>query len=376
MMKFALTLSVYISRQFIYSFLLVLSVFAILIFMMDAVELLRKASSKQIPFMIMADMVLLKLPMLLQVILPFIILVASVLTYTSLARRSELVVIRSAGVSVWEFLMPSVVCAFLIGMLVVTVINPVSAIMLNKYEHLNAKYFEDKQNLLDISETGLWLRQKYEMLPEQNEENETINELIFHAKEVTGNNNISLINVEIYAFDNQDNFIYRIDAPIAHLKENQLLIENALVTFRDNENHKVKSFSIDTNLKPSDVQNSFADPQAISFFQLPFFINKLESSGFSALGHILQWHKILSSPFFYAAMVIIGAVFSLKAPRQGSIGFAIAVSVVFGFIIYFLSNLVSSIGLSGSMPVAISAWIPIVITAFIGIAMLLHYEDG
>jgi lipopolysaccharide export system permease protein len=375
-MKFALTLSVYISRQFIYNFLLVLSVFAILIFMMDAVELLRKASSRQIPFMVMADMVLLKLPMLLQVILPFIILVASVLTYTSLARRSELIIIRSAGVSVWEFLMPSIVCAFLIGIMVISVINPVSAIMLNKYEHLDAKYFENKQNLLDISETGLWLRQKYEVLPEENEDDEIFNELIFHSKEVTGNNNISLQNVEIYAFDEKDNFIYRIDAPTAHLKENQLLIENALVTFRNNKNSKVKLFSIDTNLKPSDVQNSFANPQAISFFQLPFFINKLEASGFSALPHVLQWHRILSSPFFYAAMVVIGAVFSLKAPRQGSIGFAIALSVVFGFVIYFLSNLVSSIGLAGSMPVAISAWTPIVITAFIGVTMLLHYEDG
>ena len=161
-MKFALTLSVYISRQFVFFFLMTLSIFAILIFMMDSVEMLRKASALQIPMFIMADMVLLKLPMLLQVILPFIILVSSVLTYTSMARRSELVVIRSAGVSVWEFLMPSVITAFMIGIFTASVINPISALMLNKYEHLNAKYFENKQNLLDISETGLWLRQKYE----------------------------------------------------------------------------------------------------------------------------------------------------------------------------------------------------------------------
>jgi lipopolysaccharide export system permease protein len=375
-MKFALTLSVYISRQFVFFFLMTLSIFAILIFMMDSVEMLRKASALQIPMFIMADMVLLKLPMLLQVILPFIILVSSVLTYTSMARRSELVIIRSAGVSVWEFLMPSVITAFMIGIFTASVINPISALMLNKYEHLNAKYFENKQNLLDISETGLWLRQKYEIFPQVKDAKENLNELVFHAKEVTGNNNISLIDIEIYAFDYQDNFIYRIDAPVAHLKENQLLIESALVTFRNNKNNKVAAFSIETNLKPSDVQNSFADPQAISFFELPFFIRKLESSGFSALPHILQWHKILSSPFFFAAMVLIGAIFSLKAPRQGSIGYAISVSILFGFVIYFLSNLISSIGLAGSMPVAVAAWTPVVITGFMGVALLLHYEDG
>ncbi len=375
-MKFAVTLSAYISRQFIQSFLVVFGIFAVLIMMMDAVELLRKASSREVPFIILVNMVFLKLPMLMQTILPFIILVSAVLAYTSLARRSELVVIRSAGVSVWEFLMPSVITAFLIGALVVLAINPLSSIMLNKYEHLNAKYFENRQNLLDISETGLWIRQQYDVRPEKVKGDVQHIDMIIHAQDVSGTDNIRLQNIEIIAFDDDDNFIYRVDSPEGRLNNGKWDFSDANVTFRNNSSRQVGDFALETNLRQNDIQNSFADPQAISFFQLPAFITRLEQSGFSSLAHVLQWHKIMASPFFYAAMVLIGAIFSLKAPRQGMIGFSITLSIVFGFIIYFLSNLVSSIGLSGSMPVFVSAWTPVFITMLAGAGLLLHYEDG
>ncbi len=375
-MKMAITLSAYISRQFMVSFLVVCGIFSTLIMLIDAIELLRKASSREIPFLIMVDMVALKLPMILQVILPFITLVASVLAYTNLARRSELVVIRSAGVSVWEFLLPSVITAFCVGLIVIFALSPLSSLMLNKYERLNAKYFENKQNLLDISETGLWFKQEYQILPGNIEEKEVNNEMIIHSQEVTGSKDIILGGVEIIALDSNYEFAFRVDAPQAIVKDNFLQLKDVTITDKENQTKKVSEYNLATNLKQDDIQNSFADPQSISFFELPTFINKLEKSGFSALGHILQWHKIMSSPFFYAGMVLIGAIFSLKAPRQGMIGYSITFTIIFGFIIYFLSNLVSSIGLSGSIPIIVSAWTPVIITIFIGVGLLLHYEDG
>jgi lipopolysaccharide export system permease protein len=375
-MKFVLILSKYISKQFFASFILVVGIFSVLISMIDAVEMLRKATTREIPFIILVDMVLLKLPILIQTIMPFIILVSAVLAYTALARRSELVVIRSAGVSVWEFLVPSIISAFAIGIFIMLVINPLSAAMLNKYEHLNAKYFENRQNLLDISDTGLWIKQEYQVLPATKDNKDIKNEMIIHAIDVKGSQNITLQDVEIIAFDENDVFTFRVDSPSARLKDNRLILSDASITNKDNKIVNVGSFYLDTNLKQNDIQNSFADPQAISFFELPAFINKLEKSGFSAIPHIMQWHKIMAAPFFFAAMVMVGAIFSLKAPRQGMIGHSITYSVIFGFIIYFLSNLVSSIGLSGSMPVMISAWIPILITMLAGVGFLLHLEDG
>lgn len=379
-MKLPLTLSFYIIRQFLWSFLIVFTVFAVLIALMDTVELLRKSSGRDIPFYVLIEMVVLKFPLLIQVIMPFIILVSSVLAYTSLAKRQELVIIRSAGISVWEFLLPSVVSAFAIGVFVVLILNPIACSMLSRFELLEARYFYNKQNLLEISDQGLWIRQEVgaEVVEggEDSDAGGREGNIIIHAQEISGDHDVNLKNVTSFGFTKDNLFSYRVDSEKASLSDKNWKFYDALITFSDGRSEKVEQYLIPTNVNSGDIQKSFSDPQTISFWELPNFISKLNKSGFSDVSHVIHYHKLLSSPFFYAVMVLIGALFSLKAPRQGAVGYSISYSIVLGFIIYFVSNLVASIGLSGSLPVVVAAWSPVVMTGFLGFLILLHLEDG
>jgi lipopolysaccharide export LptBFGC system permease protein LptF len=67
---------------------------------------------------------LLKLPDVGQIVLPFAILFAALYTFWSLVRKQELVIVRSAGLSVWQFLAPIVGVAMLAGVVHMTVLNP------------------------------------------------------------------------------------------------------------------------------------------------------------------------------------------------------------------------------------------------------------
>lgn len=387
-MKLPLTLSYYLIRQFLWSFFIVFSVFTVLIILIDAVELLRRASGRDIPFYVLLEMVILKFPLLIQTIMPFIILVSSVLTYTSLARKQELVVIRSAGVSAWEFLMPNVVIAFALGVFAITIFNPIACIMLSRFELLEARYFYNKQNLMEISDQGLWIRQEIDVRndSEGNEDEEasgeegagdTLYNVIIHAEEVTGEKEVMLTNVSAFGFTADDIFSYRVDSESARLREGSWSFNNARITFTDGRNEEIGTYKIPTNVDSGDIQKSFSDPQTISFWELPNFISKLNKTGFSDISHSVHYQKLLSSPFFYAVMVLIGALFSLRAPRQGNrVGYAVSFSVVLGFVIYFISNLVSSIGLSGSLPVSVASWSPVFLTGFFGFLVLLYLEDG
>jgi len=75
-------------------------------------------------------------------------------------------------------------------------------------------------------------------------------------------------------------------------------------------------------------------------------------------------------------MVLIGALFSLKAPRQGKLGYSITISIVLGFLIYFISNVIYSLGMSGSLPVAVASFSPALVAGILGFLILLHLEDG
>ena len=114
----------------------------------------------------------------------------------------------------------------------------------------------------------------------------------------------------------------------------------------------------------------------MSFWDLPGFINTLEAAGFSALRHRLHWHSILSIPLLLCAMVLIAATFSLRLTRRGGTGLLILVGLFAGFLLYFLTDIVLALGMSASIPVVLAAWAPSGVFALLGLAMLLHLEDG
>ena len=57
-------------------------------------------------------------------------------------------------------------------------------------------------------------------------------------------------------------------------------------------------------------------------------------------------------------------------------GAIVGLGVATGFLIYFFSDVAFALGLSSSIPIALAAWTPASVTGSIGIALLLHLEDG
>ena len=98
-----------------------------------------------------------------------------------------------------------------------------------------------------------------------------------------------------------------------------------------------------------------------------------------ASGHVevSQANRVLmADPLLLCAMVLIAATFTLRHARRGGTTFIIAGGVLTGFVLYFFSDVVIALGLSDSIPIALAAWTPSGVTMLLGLAMLLHLEDG
>src|SRR5690606_30300204 len=110
------TLTAYLARLYALSFLGLLGILLAIVYLFDTVELLRRAAKfEDVPLSLVLQMGLLKLPDVGQVVLPFAILFSALYTFWLLARRHELVILRAAGLSVWQFLGPIVGVAVLAG---------------------------------------------------------------------------------------------------------------------------------------------------------------------------------------------------------------------------------------------------------------------
>ena len=79
---------------------------------------------------------------------PFTVLLAAMVSFAVLARRSELVVTRAAGVSVWRLITPALVVAALLGVFAFAVYNPIASAFAARFETLEQRYFDRSSSRL------------------------------------------------------------------------------------------------------------------------------------------------------------------------------------------------------------------------------------
>ena len=78
------------------------------------------------------------------------------IAFLNLSRKMELVVVRAAGLSVWQFLIPPLAVVVLIGVLSVTAYNPASTWMKQRSDEIESKVFGGPA----MGSVGMWIRQK------------------------------------------------------------------------------------------------------------------------------------------------------------------------------------------------------------------------
>ncbi|MCM0020974.1 MAG: LPS export ABC transporter permease LptG [Tagaea sp.] len=364
-MRLSPTLSGYIGRQFALALVSIFALFLLVVFMFDAIELLRRAAGRaDASTGLVLRMALLKLPNMAEELAPFVVLFAAMITFWRLTRSHELTVARAAGVSVWQFLLPVVVVATLFGAFKVAVVNPAAATFYASYERLEAQLLRGRSSLLAVSESGFWLRQI-----------DANGNSVVHARRVSSAE-MTLFDVIIFNFEGQDRFVGRVDAARAALRDGYWEVDEAWVTAPERPARFEPRYRVPTSMTAEQIQDSFASPTTISFWELPGFIRLLESAGFTATRHRLHWHQLMAAPLLLAAMVLIAATFSLRPHRRGGTSLLIVSGVVTGFLLFFASSLVGALGQSAAIPAVLAAWTPATVCTMLGIALLLHLEDG
>lgn len=364
-MTLSWTLSYYIGRQFLLAVCIALFGFIALGCLIDVIELLRRASGQQsVPFSVIIGLALLNLPALTLKFVPYAVLVGTMLALTRLTRTQELVVARAAGVSVWQFMAPVMAVALGFGIFMVAVFGPFASILLMRHEQMEAKYLSGRVSLLSISDSGLWLRQ----IEEQEEH-------IIYARAVSPSD-MSFSGVIVFSFDKDKRFSERMDAKRAVLGTGHITLQAVTRSLPGKPSEKLAGVALPTSLTMGTIQDSFASPETLSLWQLPGFISLLEESGFSALKHRLYLHTMLATPFLLMGTVLLAAVFSLRQPRRGKIGILIVAGMIAGFLMNFFTRIISALGESGTLPVAVAAWAPAGVVIMVGAALLLHLEDG
>ncbi len=368
-MRLTSILGRYITKQLVLNFLAVLLMISGIIFLFDTIEQLRRSSSRpDVDFLFVLKMASSKLPRTFEMVFPFVMMIAAMLTFWKVSRTNEFVVIRSAGVSIWGFLTPVLAAIFVIGMINITIINPISSYLYEVYETMDLRFKSKNPNAVLFSTKGLWIR----------EASEDGNVLVLEAKSVQQEDEMLLLrNVSLLEMTRNSYLLKRFEAYAAELHKNMIDMKDVKVFETGKPMEKMNNFVYKTNLTVDRIRENFIDPEAISFWDLPDTIEFYEKSGFSVVRHKMRYLSLWASPFLLMAMVLIAAVFALKANvRRGGVMFLVVGGIATGFLVYFLSQIIYALGINTYIPVLIAVWTPILIIVMISVSVLLHLEEN
>jgi lipopolysaccharide export system permease protein len=336
-----------------------------LVLMVDFVEMLRRtAGFENASAMTVLQITIYRAPHITERVLPFTVLIGGMVCYLNLSRRLELVIARASGISAWQFLRPALVVAFLIGIVGTTIYNPVAAVMRDQSQRMEAEIFGTGNRSLHDVGSGFWVRQK-----------SADGQAVINAKQ-SRQQGVELTGVTVFRFDDSDNVLGRIDAKKATLQDRVWRLEGARV-FMDGkppEDHDV--YDLSTHLTRAQVQESFATPETVPFWQLSSFIQLAENSNFAASGYRLQYYQLLLLPLYLAAMVLLAAAVSLRLFRFGGVQKMVMGGIGAGFLLYVLSKVTGDLSKAGLMSAVLAAALPPLAGGVIAVTALLYQEDG
>lgn len=363
-----MTLHWYFARKFLWTYLGITAIFIVILGLIDLVDELQ--DFPDLPFWDVVEVVLLNLPHANYEILPLVIILASVALFVRLARSSEMVVVRASGLSGLRGMGAPVLMAAVVGMVSITVFNPLVAASSKRYHDLVATYSGFGSNILALSSEGLWLRQG-------SAEGQTV----IHAASASADVSV-LNNATFISFSPEGAPLRRITAARASLGAGEWQLSDVkLWTLSGGLNpeasaQKMDSLSVPSALTREGIVDSFGKPEYIPIWDLPQFIAQLEEAGFSARRYAVWYQMELARPIFLMALVLVAAAFTMRHVRTTNTGLSVLIAIMLGFSLHYVRNFAQVLGENGQIPVILAAWAPPVASLLLALGIVLHMEDG
>lgn len=360
-----MTLSLYIARRFLTTFLIVLGAFCGVLFLIDMVDQVRRVPDS--PMSGIVGLALLHVPGTVYHVLPLIMMLTAIALFLRLARTSELVAVRAAGRSALRTVAGPALAALILGAIAVAVFDPLVAATSKRYAIVSGEGATLSE--ASLAGDGLWLRQ-----------GDPTGQWVIRAASVDPSGT-TLNDVTFLQLGADGQPATRVEAKSASLQDGQWVATDAkewrfdaAVAARSSDLQP--RLLLKSTLTADQIRDSLGDPSELSIWDLRAYITQLERAGFSSTRYAVWFQMELALPLLLAAMVLVGSGFTMRHVRFGQSGPLVLAALVCGIAIFFVRNFAQVLGDSGQIPILLAAWSPPVAAALLAVSLLLHLEDG
>lgn len=344
----------YIGRAVTTGVLSVIAVFLVLYTVMGFVDELDQVGRHKYTIWHALGYSLLRLPERLYQLFPLATLLGTMIGLGALSRNSELIVIRSSGVSLLRLVMAIMKTALLL-IVAAIIIGEVIAPPVQQYANLKRIKALSQEISLN-TEYGLWARDR---------------QTFIHVRRVT--NEGQLQGVTLYQFDEQQNLHGVINAHVADYVDKQWLLKR--VTQTQIEKNRITSTQLKempwgSLLDPQLVNVVSVTPEMLPIWKLDKYITYLQENSLDASQYKLAFWNKLIMPITILAMVLIAIPFVFVSQRQTPIGKQILIGFLVGITFFILNRLMGQMGIVYQLHPLLVVSLPTMLVVFIAYTLL------
>ena len=302
----------------------------------------------------------LRVPQLIQLFLPFSVLLATLVTLATLNQNSEVVIFKAAGISAHQILSPLFIAAFGIAV---------------------ANFaFNESVTTRATQTLKAWQDNEYRKIPA---EKKPVAERwvrggddLFRAKRVVGIGAATVLSgVTIY--DRADNKLMRIVmADTARPAADGWTLTSARVfDVARGTLTRLPSMDFASTVVPRQFTTTSINPAYLPLWELWPQIAEQRAAGKPVDTLIAAaWHKI-SGPLSTVLMPLLGAVAAFGLARSGRLFVRAVIGMFLGFAFFVADNFMLAMGNFGTVPPVMAAWAPFLLFLLIGEAVLIRTEE-
>jgi lipopolysaccharide export system permease protein len=321
--------------------------------------LVRRVTESGLPMAIATKVSLLQMPYYVFFALPMGMLLAALIAYSRLSSDSELIALRSCGVSIYRLLVPAILMSLIVTAIAFTLNEfVVPAANYEARQTLDSALKEDRS---DFEESNI-IYPEFRDIKQPNGKKANVLTRLFYAEQFDGQQMKGLTILD--RSQSGLNQIVTSESAKWNPVENTWDFFNGTiyVVSPDSSYRSILRFDhhqLQLPRAPLDLAEKGREFQEMNLIQAQEELKLLRPSGNKRKIRklLIRIHQKIALPFACVVFGLVGSALGIRPQRTSkATGFGISVLVIFAY--YLLMSMGDALGLSGVMPPELAAWLP------------------
>ena len=348
-----------LASKYILINLIIITILVLFLNLLEISRILEKENTTLGFFLLLS---LLKLPTIISEIIPFVVILSIAFLFKNLITNNELISIRNMGFSILDIFKPIAIAIFLFGLFILLFINPLAANFENNFNNLTSKKYANMYSIKFINE-GMWI------------------------KNISDDNNKNYINISKINLDNMNaeeikilninnKFNKIIIAEKGEIIDKIFKLQNvSILNINNDKFEKVEFYNLILNFDKSNIIDSILNFKFIPFYKYKKHVNNLKKFNLHSSEVSLYYLSEILKPIF---LVIIGFTvmgFSGKFKRNENFFKVLFISILIGFLIFLLKEIVTALTTTMEISFIFSYFIIFFFPLIIGLYQIIRIES-